>query len=164
MPAVRARVRETMPNTPAQLGTMEDRIATTAADRRFAMMALTTFGAIALLLAAVGIYGVVWYIVSTRTHEIGIRMALGATAARVRQDILGGAAAMAAFGIAAGAVGGVIASRYLTATLYGVSRFDPQVYLLASASALLVTLLAAYVPARRSSRVDPMTAIRDSEA
>ena len=164
MPVVRDRLHEMLPNTPAQLGTMDERIATSAADRRFAMIALTAFGAIALLLAAVGIYGVVWYIVSTRTHEIGIRMALGATAARVRQEILGSATVMAVIGIMAGTAAGVVSTRYLTATLYGVSRFDPSAYLFAAASALVVTLIAAYVPARRSSRVDPMTAIRDSEA
>lgn len=164
MPLVRARLRATMPNTPAQLGTMEERIATSAADRRFAMIALTAFSAIALVLAAVGIYGVIWYVVSTRTHEIGIRMALGATAARVRQEILRGAVLMAGAGIVAGTAGAVLATRYLAATLYGVSRFDPDVYLFAAASALVVTLLAAYVPARRSSRVDPMVAIRKIDA
>jgi predicted permease len=85
-----------VPTSPAQVGTLDDRIARSAADRRFAMLALTVFGAIALVLAAVGIYGVIWYIVTTRTHEIGVRMALGATAGLVQREILGGALTMAA--------------------------------------------------------------------
>jgi putative ABC transport system permease protein len=124
------------------------------------MFALTSFGAIALLLAAAGIYGVMWYIVTTRTHEIGIRMALGATAAAVRRQVLGGALVMAGGGIAVGIVGGIFATRYLQASLYGVSRLDSRTYLLGAAIALLTALVAADVPARRSSQVDPMIAIR----
>ena len=123
---LRARLRELAPTSPAQISTLDDRIARSAADRRFAMLALSAFGAIALVLAAVGIYGVIWYIVTTRTHEIGVRMALGATASNVQREILGGAVAMAASGIVVGSIAGVFATRYLQATLYGVSRLDPR--------------------------------------
>lgn len=160
IPSVRAKLRELLPNAPAQIGTIDERIARSAADRRFAMLALSTFGLVALLLAAVGIYGVIWYIVTTRTHEIGIRMALGATSSMVRREVLRGAAVMAAGGVIAGIGGGAFASRYLQSTLYGVSRLDPRVYAVGAAIALVTTLVAAYVPARRSSRVDPMLAIR----
>ncbi len=160
IPMVRARLRQLAPNVPAQLSTMDDRIASSAADRRFAMLAVTTFGVIALSLAGVGIYGVIWYMVATTTHEIGIRMALGATAAMVKRDVLRGAALMAAGGIFAGAAAGMFATRYLQSTLYGLSRFDPATYAIGSGAAMAIALLASYVPARRSSRVDPMVAIR----
>jgi hypothetical protein len=162
MAATRARLHAIIPHSPAQIGTIDDRIANSAADRRFAMLALTAFGVIAIILAAVGIYGVMWYIVSTRTHEIGVRMALGATAARVRQDVLSSAASMAATGVVVGLAGGAYATRYLRASLYGVSRSDPRVYLLGGAITLGIAVFAAYVPAWRSSRVDPMEAIRDT--
>ena len=160
IPSVRARLRQLAPKSPAQLSTMDDRIATSAADRRFAMLALTAFGVIALLLAGVGIYGVIWYIVSTRTRDIGVRMALGATGRIVQAGILRDAAFMAAGGIGAGVLGGLFATRYLQATLYGVSRLDPATYAAGAAVALLTALLGAYVPARHSSRIDPMEAIR----
>jgi ABC-type antimicrobial peptide transport system permease subunit len=139
---------------------MDDRIAKSAADRRFAMLALTVFGAIALVLAAVGIYGVIWYIVTTRTHEIGVRMALGATAGIVQREILGGALTMAAGGIVVGSIAGVFATRYLQSTLYGVSRLDPSTYVAGAIVALLATLLGAFMPARRTSRIDPMISLR----
>jgi predicted permease len=161
LPVVRQRLRALLPGTPAQLGTMDDLIDTSAADRRFAMLALTAFGAIALLLAAVGIYGVIWYIAATRTHEIGIRMALGATAGMVRRDILGAALMMAGGGISVGIVGGVVATRYLESVLYGVSRLDPRTYLVGAVIALVTAVLAADGPARRSSRIDPVAAIRE---
>jgi len=162
MAATRAKLRAIIPHSPAQVGTIDDRIAQSAADRRFGMLALTAFGVIAIILAAVGIYGVMWYIVSTRTHEIGIRMALGATAARVRQDVLSSAAAMAATGIVLGLAAGAYATRYLQASLYGVSRLDPRIYLLGTGITLGIAVIAAYVPAWHSSRVDPMEAIRDT--
>lgn len=160
IPELRDHLRDWLPNSPAQLSTIDEQIAHSAADRRFAMLALTAFGLIALLLAGIGIYGVMWYIVTTRTHEIGIRMALGATASMVRREVIRGAALMATGGVAAGLVGGVFATRYLQSTLYGVSRLDPLVYALGALVALGTAVLAAYVPARRSSRVDPMVALR----
>jgi len=162
MAATRARLHAIIPHSPAQIGTIDERIAKSAADRRFAMLALTAFGVIAIVLAAVGIYGVMWYIVSTRTHEIGIRMALGATAARVRRDVLSSAATMAATGVIVGLAGGAYSTKYLQSSLYGVSRLDPRVYLLGTALTLSIAVLAAYLPAFRSSRVDPMEAIRDT--
>jgi len=162
MTAARRRLHEVLPHSPAQIGTIDERIAKSAADRRFAMIALTAFGVIAIVLAAVGIYGVMWYIVSTRTHEIGIRMALGATAARVRRDVLTSAATMAATGVVVGMAAGAYSTKYLQSSLYGVSRLDARVYVLGTALTLGVAVLAAYLPAWRSSRVDPMEAIRDT--
>ena len=159
--AVRDRLRVLVPTSPARLSTLEERIAASAADRRFAMFALTAFGAIALLLAGIGIYGVVSYTVVTRTREIGIRMALGAAPNVVRGEILRGAASMTLAGIAAGTILGLFATRYLQATLYGISRRDPIAFVAAGTILLGAALLGAYVPARRSSRVDPLLAIRE---
>jgi ABC-type antimicrobial peptide transport system permease subunit len=160
VPEVRARLRQLLPTSPAQIGTMDERIARSAADRRFAMISLLVFGGIAVCLAGVGIYGVIWYIVTTRTHEIGVRLALGATAGMIQREVLRGAAVMAFGGIVVGAVGGVFATRYLQSTLYGVSRLDPSMYALGALIALLATLLGALMPARRTSRIDPMISLR----
>jgi len=160
MPVVRDRLRSLVPNSPATLSTLEDRIASSAADRRFAMFALSAFGVIALVLAGIGIYGVMSYTVVTRTREIGIRMALGAAPGVVRSEVLRGAALMALGGIAAGTIAGLFATRYLEASLYGISRRDPIAYLVGGGVLLAAALLGAYVPALRSSRVDPLLAIR----
>ena len=160
VPAVRTRLRQLLPTSPAQIGTMDERIARSAADRRFAMISLLVFGGIAVCLAGVGIYGVIWYIVTTRTHEIGVRLALGATAAMIQREVLSSAAIMALGGIVFGAVGGIFATRYLQSTLYGVSRLDPSMYVVGAAIALAATLLGALMPARRTSRIDPMISLR----
>jgi ABC-type antimicrobial peptide transport system permease subunit len=160
MPVVRDRLRALVPESPATLSTLEQRIASSAADRRFAMFALSAFGVIALLLAGIGIYGVMSYTVVTRTREIGVRMALGAAPGVVRAEVLRGAALMTLGGIAAGTIAGLFATRYLEASLYGISRRDPVAYLVAGGVLLAAALLGAYVPARRSSRVDPLLAIR----
>jgi len=160
IPVVRERLRTLAPDSPARLSTLEERISHSAADRRFAMFALTAFGAIALVLAGIGIYGVVSYTVVTRTREIGIRMALGAAPSAVRAEVLRGAASMALGGIVCGTIAGLFATRYLEASLYGISRRDPVAYLAGGAILLVAALLGAYVPARRSSRVDPLVAIR----
>jgi putative ABC transport system permease protein len=160
MPTVRDRLRKLVPDSPATLSTLEQRIATSAADRRFAMLALSAFGLIALVLAGIGIYGVMSYTVVTRTREIGIRMALGAAPGVVRSEVLRGAALMALGGIAAGTIAALFATRYLEASLYGISRHDPIAYLVGGGVLLAAALLGAYVPALRSSRVDPLLAIR----
>ena len=157
---MRDRLRALAPESPARLVTLEERIATSAADRRFAMFALTVFGAIALVLAGIGIYGVVSYTVVTRTREIGIRMALGAAPGVVRAEVLRGAVGTALIGIGAGSVAGLFATKYLAATLYGITPRDPVAYVAGGTILLLAALLGAYVPARRSSRVDPLLAIR----
>jgi putative ABC transport system permease protein len=160
MPVVRDRLRALAPESPARVSTLEERIRDSAADRRFAMFALSAFGAIALVLAGIGIYGVVSYTVVMRTREIGIRMALGAAPSEVRSEVLRSAASMALWGIAAGTIGGLFVTRYLETSLYGISRRDPVAYLAGGTILLAAALLGAYVPARRSSRVDPLLAIR----
>ena len=159
-PTIRERMRRLAPRSPAQIGTLEERIERTAADRRFGMLALSAFGIVGLALAGIGIYGVMWYIVTTRTREIGIRMALGATAGLVRRHMLRAALAMAGVGIAAGGIASLFATKYLAASLYGVSRVDPVTFAVGGLIVMLSAIAGAYVPARRSSRVDPMSAIR----
>jgi predicted permease len=157
---VRTSLRQSLPNSPATVGTMEERIARSAADRRFAMIALTTFAAIALFLAAIGLYGVIWYVVTTRVPEIGVRMALGATPGSVLGGVLGGALGVAAVGIVVGGIGAMAGGKLLASTLYGVSSLDPTAYLVSAGVVLVAVLLGAWGPAWRASRVDPMVAMR----
>jgi ABC-type antimicrobial peptide transport system permease subunit len=125
------------------------------------MLALVIFGAIAMLLAGIGIYGVVSYSVVTRTHEIGVRMALGATPARIRRAVLGEATLTALSGVTAGVAIAIAATRYLQSLLFGVTRLDPLTYAAGAVLLLVTSLVAAYVPAWRSSRVEPTQAIRE---
>ena len=157
---VRASLRHSLPESAATFWTMEDRIARTAADRRFAMAAVTGFAAIALVLAAVGIYGVFGYVVATQSRDIGVRLALGATPGLVRRGVLEGAAAIAGIGCGAGAIAALAASRYLQASLFGVSRQDPATYAASITVVTTAVLLGAWVPARRASAVDPLVAMR----
>lgn len=157
---VRRQLRQLLPQSPADLSTLEARIERSAADRRFAMLSLTAFGGIALVLAMLGIYGVIWYVVSTRRHEIGVRMALGATTGMVQRGVLVGAASMAAWGAGFGVVLAYVATRYLESTLYGVSRADPMTFGIGAGAAMIGAIAGAWIPARRSSRVDPVTALR----
>ena len=117
---------------PATIGLLDDRIAATGASRRFVMFAIGTLGALALILAAIGIYGVLAYSVASRGFEIGVRMALGATPGRVRRQFLLNATTMAGAGVVVGILLGFAAPRYIGSLLYGVSPFSPATYALAS--------------------------------
>jgi predicted permease len=140
--------------------TMTEIIADSLAARRFTRLLLGVFAGLALLLAAVGIYGVVSYSVQQSTHEIGVRMALGADPRRVRMMVLAGAMQMAATGIAIGAALAVAATRVMKGMLYGVSAVDPVTFGSVALMLALITLLASYIPARRATRIDPMVALR----
>ena len=160
LPAIRTRLRELAPAVPATLETVTDRIAQSAADRRFAMIALGAFAAIALLLAGLGIYGVMSYSVNARTHEIGVRVALGATPGDVQLSVLRGAAAMTLGGVLVGIAGSLFATTYVKSLLYDVTRFDAAAYAGAALFLAVTAMLGAYLPARRSSQVDPLIALR----
>ncbi len=160
IPAVRARLHDVAPMMPATLGTLDDRIAHSAADRKFSMVALTMFGGIALILAGIGIYGTMSYTVNARAHDIGVRLALGATPFQVKLAELTDAGAVALVGIVAGLAVGLAATRFVAASLYGVSRADPLPYLSAATIVFVAALVGAYVPSNRSSRIDPLRALR----
>jgi predicted permease len=135
-------------------------IADSLATKRFAMMLLGIFAALATMLSSVGIYGVISYIAGQRTHEIGIRMALGAGRGNVLLMMLGQAGKMALVGIAIGLVASIALTRLMSSMLFGVSTHDPLTFLGATLLLLLVAMTACIVPARRATRVDPIVALR----
>ena len=124
------------------------------------MLLLSCFAGLALILAAVGIYGVIGYSVSQRTQEIGIRMALGAPRASVLRMVVGQAMALALAGVGAGAVGAWLLSRLMQKLLFGISASDPVTFVAVSALLTAVAALAASVPGLRATRVDPVIALR----
>ena len=130
------------------------------AEPRFRTMLLGLFSAIALLLAAIGIFGVISFSVSRRTREIGVRMALGATPASIRHLVLGESAKLVLFGLAAGIPAALILTHFLSALLFGITPTDPLTFIAVALLLMLVALAAAYLPARRAIRIDPMAALR----
>jgi putative ABC transport system permease protein len=149
------------PNQPIQrVATMESIVAASASQRRFALAVIEAFALAALVLAAIGVYGVISGSVTERTREIGIRVALGATPSGVVKNIVGGALALAGAGVAIGLGGAAASSRLLETMLFGTSRLDPVTYLGVAALLAGVVLLASWAPARRAARVDPAITLR----
>lgn len=140
--------------------TMNEVIANSFAARRLSMILLAIFAALALVLSCIGIYGVISYVVGQRTHEIGIRMALGAQRRDVMRMVLGEGARMALIGVIAGIVAALALTRLMANQLFGVSAYDPLTFTAVAIVLTLVALLACYLPARRAVRVDPMIALR----
>jgi putative ABC transport system permease protein len=159
--AARNRVRELEPEAPVHLlATMDELVARSAAARRFSMLLVGGFALIALLLAAVGIYGVLSFAVSERRQELGIRLALGAKPSDVLRLVMQQALALTLTGILIGLAGSLLLTRFMAKLLYGVSPADPRTLLLVAVALALVALLAAYLPARKAAQVDPMIALR----
>ena len=161
IPAIRRIVTELDPQVPVtDIQPMEQIMAKSLARRSFTMMLLATAAALALLLSAVGIYGVISYVVAQRRGEIGIRMALGARAGAVRGLVVRQSLALATVGVAIGLVAALATTRVLGSLLFGVSPTDPVVLGVATVMLILLAALASYAPARRASRVDPVEALR----
>jgi predicted permease len=140
--------------------TMDSLISQSLASRQFSMILLVVFASLALVLASVGIYGVISYVVAQRAHEIGLRMALGARPLDILGLILGDGGKLAAAGIAAGVAAALGLTRLMARLLYGVSTSDPATFAAGAMLLLLVALTACYVPARRATKVDPAVALR----
>jgi putative ABC transport system permease protein len=144
----------------SNLRTMDDLLAADRARPRFLTLLLTLFSAVSLALAALGIYGVISYLVAQRTNEIGIRMALGAQSNDVVRLIGATGLKLAAAGTLAGGLGAFALTRFLSGLLFGVSSVDAATFAAMAATLAAVTMLACYIPARRASRVDPLIALR----
>jgi len=161
VPEVSALVREYDSTIAlADVRTMDDVMSISAAERRLTMLMLSAFAGLALLLAAVGIYGVISYSIGERTHEIGIRMALGAARGTVMRMVLRQALTLVAIGVAAGAAGAFILTRLMKTLLFGVPPSDPTTFVAVGALLTLVAATAAWVPGLRATRVDPVIALR----
>jgi putative ABC transport system permease protein len=140
--------------------TMEQVLDNTLAERRFTLILISFFAGLALVLAAVGTYGVIAYSVAERTREVGIRMALGANRKQVFSIVVGQAARLALIGVALGLGCAFALTRMMESLLFKVSNTDPVTFVAISAILILVSLAASYIPARRATRIDPMTALR----
>ena len=144
----------------SEIATMEENIGESLASRRLTMTLLGVFGGLALALASIGLYGVMALIVSQRTRELGIRFALGASRGDVLRLVLGQGAVLVGLGLAAGSLGGLIASRALRSVLYNVTSLDSAAVIGAMLALSLVAFVACFLPARRASLVDPIEALR----
>jgi ABC-type antimicrobial peptide transport system permease subunit len=161
--SVMTALRELNPKQPAAEFRPIQTIVTHAnSSRQFFMMLVACFAALGLLLAALGIYGVISYSVTRQTQEIGIRMALGATMGRVQRTVIAGTLRLAFIGIAAGAIASLAVSRAIAALLFNTQPSDPVTFAAMVALIGVVALLAGYIPARRASRINPMVALRNN--
>ena len=157
---IRRVLQPTLPNAPIVVRALSDQVGATIVQERMMATLASGFGALALVLACIGIYGVIGYSVTRRTKEIGIRTALGAQRTRVVAMVLGGAARLIAIGIVLGVPVAWVASRAVQSLLFGLRPADPGVMTAATLLLVAAAALAAYLPARRASRVDPLVVLR----
>lgn len=161
LPAIRRTIGGIDKGVPIyHIETMEDALSDAASQPRFSMVSMGIFGFVALLIAVAGIYGVMSYSVAQRTHEIGIRIALGAQKSDVLWFVIGQGMTLALIGVGIGVAGALGLTRFLSSLLYGVRPTDPLTFVVVSMILTGVALLACYVPARRATKVDPMVALR----
>ncbi|HEV2198015.1 MAG TPA: ABC transporter permease [Candidatus Acidoferrum sp.] len=159
--SIRAAVHDVDPGQPvSDLRTMDQRITLSMGPRRSAVTLLSVFAAMALLLAAVGLFGLIRYNVTQRTQEIGVRMAIGASRKDILRMVLGESLRLALLGVAGGLIAAFALTRVLSSLLYGVSATDPLTFAGTSLALTFVALLASWVPAWRATRVDPLVALR----
>jgi putative ABC transport system permease protein len=140
--------------------TMQQLLAESISGRRFNMLLLTVFGAVALVLAVVGIYGLMSYSVAQRTHEIGIRVAIGAQPRDVFRMVIGQGMMLAMIGVAFGLAGAFGLTRLMATMLFGVEPTDPTTFVIVAVLLSAVALVACFIPARRATKVDPLVALR----
>jgi putative ABC transport system permease protein len=143
-----------------EVRTMDQRLSESFAGRRFHMILLGVFAALALILSLVGIYGVMSYSVAQRIHEIGIRIALGAERRHVLSLVLGHSVVLTLMGLGAGLAGAFGLTRFLGSLLYGVRATDPITFVFVTLVLSAVAIVAGYIPARRATKVDPLVALR----
>mgnify|MGYP001826531666 CR=1 FL=1 len=160
-PALRRAVKEIDPNQPVnRIKTMDAILVTELAQRRFNMLLMGTFAGVAVLLVAVGLYGMLSFSISRRRHEIGIRRALGALPGDIAAQFVRDGLRMMALGLGIGLAATLVVARFLSAQLHGIRATDPLTYLIAALVLIGVGLFACYLPARRAARVEPMTVLR----
>ena len=160
-PAVRQAIWSVDNNQPiVRVATMDHRLASSAAERRFALILFEAFGFVAVVLVAVGLYGVLSATVAERTREIGVRLALGAQQSAVLRLILQQGLSLTLAGVGIGLLASWAVTRLMTKLLYGVSATDPLVFASVAFLLFVVALLACYVPARRAMKVDPLVVLR----
>jgi putative ABC transport system permease protein len=159
--SIRSAVQSVDPNLPVfDVHTMNNIVSESLASRRFALQLMSLFAATALVLAALGIYGVMAYFVSQRVREIGIRMAVGAGRVDVLRMVVSRGMALAAIGAGIGIAASLLAARLISGMLFGVSAYDPLTIVAFAAILTGAALAANYFPARRAAKVDPMVALR----
>ena len=158
---ITAALREASGGLPvAHIRTMDEIVIRSTSFQRFTMVLLTIFGASALLMAAIGVYGLMTYSVQQRTQELGIRMALGAQASNIRNMVIRQGMVLALIGVVIGIAGAFGLTHFLAGFLFGVKAWDPLAFIATPLLLSAVALLAVWVPAHRATRVDPMTALR----
>jgi ABC-type antimicrobial peptide transport system permease subunit len=157
------RLRALNPTQPAaEFRPLQQIVDRSVSPRRFFVVLVGCFGALGLILAALGIYGVISYSVTRQTQEIGIRVALGATAPQVQMGVMAKALRLAFIGVAAGILGSLVVAKWIESLLFGTKTTDPVTFVVIGLLLVVVALAAGYIPARRASRIDPMIALRAS--